>query len=233
MTSTPPPDLYSFLQPRRKRLTRDLILCLIVIVLFVAHIALILGQTCPYWSICFPFTPLAPFVWPPVAIILAVVQLCTVLLGKSPTDPARWSRIVIALLLIAFAADTLTGGDYRWFTIAMRRQLRQCGGAAPLQAWVQATLANPARVAYFESNGIDRKDLPPQFQSFAADFGPFYSSGSDGTWIEFQTGGLDAGWGIVVSNTNLTYPFKGGGRISEPRTWIKQLQPGVYLFAFE
>jgi hypothetical protein len=228
-----------FLPPHefRQKRPRDIIWAVAVSALFAAHIALILGQACPYWSICFPCTPIAPYFWPILAIGQAI-WLITRAREERAIRPRRTARVVLALILIAFATDTLTGGDYRWFEIAMRREMRKCGGPAPLQGWAQGILTSPQQIAALEDHEIDIKDLPSGIKSFAAEACEFPHTpqyrrlSSGGPWFMFNQGGWDMGWGVIVGKSDLVDPSPINLPYGQHRGWTKELQPGVYLYAF-
>ena len=196
MTTNGASDIFVPPGKLRQRPNRDITWAIIVVALFAAHIAFIVGQACPYWSICFPFTPLAPYLWPIVAIALAIQLIARALFNRA-IQPRRLARMILALLLIAFATDTLTGGDYRWFEIAMRREMRKCGGPTVLQQWAQNVLTSPQTIASFEERGgggIDPKALPPELKSFASAHTPIYRQiNSGGPWFMFAQGGWDMG----------------------------------------
>jgi len=218
------------------RWPRDVIWARLIVVLFVAHIGLILLQACPYWTICFPCTPVAPILWPIVAMGLAAWLIRQAICDEGFRS-SRSARVLLAVMLIAFGADTLTGGDYRWFEIAMRHEMRKCGGPALLQNWVQGELDSPSTVAAFEDHGVNQTDLPPEIQAFAADASeghiPQYRRLSDGgPWFMFDRGGLDMGWGIIVGRSDLIDPSPVNMPYGQHRGWTKRLYPGVYLYAF-
>jgi hypothetical protein len=237
MTSDPASNIANRLNKPRKRWPRDIVWSIVVIMLFVAHIALILGQACPYWSICFPCTPIAPYLWPVVAIVLAIILAFREFFFGS-RGSWRSGRSILAVLLVLFSADTLTGGDYRWFEIAMRREMRKCGGATALQLWAQQVLTSPRQIASFEANGVTPKDLSPQVKGFAAEACepphiPLYRPiNSGGPWFMFDSGGWDMGWGIILGKSDLVDPSPVNMPYGQHRGWIKRLQAGVYLYAF-
>ena len=96
---------------------------------------------------------LEPYLWPAVAIGLAI-WLGARAVANRTNQQRSLVRAILALLLVAFATDTLTGGDYRWFELAMRREMRKCGGPAALQNWAQRVLTSPQQVAAFEDHDI-------------------------------------------------------------------------------
>jgi hypothetical protein len=230
-------DISELVYKNRKRWPRDIVWSIVVVLLFVAHIALILGQVCPYWSICFPCTPIAPYLWPAVAIVLAII-LASREFFSGYRGSWRSGRSILAVLLVLFATDTLTGGDYRWFEIAMRREMQKCGGPTSLQQWAQQSLTSPQQIASFEANGVTPKDLSSQVQSFAAEACefphiPFYRPiNTGGPWFMFNQGGWDMGWGIILGKNDLPDPSPVNMPYGQHRGWTKRLQAGVYLYAF-
>ncbi len=215
----------------------DLILGTAVAVLFAGHILLILLQACPYWTMCFPFPSAGPYVWPIAAIGLAVYLLGAVISPDEMRRRSRRARLILALLLVAFATDTLTGGDYRWFELEMRWEMRTCGGPAGLQQWAQSVLTSPQWIATFEERDVRPSDLPPAIRRFAAKTCKFHvpqyrSVKIGGPWFMFDDGGWDMGWGIIVGKRDMTDPSPVNMPRGEHVGWTKQLQPGVYLYAY-
>jgi hypothetical protein len=234
MASQPGNDIADSLYKPHRRWPFDILSAVVVLALLAGHIALILAQVCPYWTICFPFTLLAPLLWPVVAICLAIVLACRKALSGAGRH-WRSVRSILAALLVLFATDTLTGGDYRWFEIAMRGEMRKCGGPEAIQRWAQNALSSPQKIASLEDHDVDPQTLPPEiiaFSSAAAEWPhvPLYLHvGSGGPSFMFARGGWDNGWGIIVGKSDMADPSPVHGPYGG---WTKKLRPGVYLFAF-
>jgi hypothetical protein len=201
-----------------------IILCLV----FAFHIIFILNNDGPYWAMCFPVPNAGPYLWPMLAIALALILF----LRSRPG--ARILRGVLAALLLTFAADTLTGGDYRWFELAMRREMSRCGGIAALQAWAEQALNSPQQLAS-EDEQADFKTLPPEVQRFALATckfrTPWYrTAAKGGPSFMFGNGGWDMGWGVIIGKRDLHAPSPVNVPAGRHVGWLKQLQPGVYLY---
>ena len=99
-------------------------------------------------------------------------------------------------------------------------------------------LASPQQIAHFEDHDVDPKDLPPNIRSFAAEVCEFPAVPeyrhikSGGPWFMFNRGGWDMGWGVIVGKRDLVDPSPINLPYGQHGGWTKQLQPGVYLYAF-
>ncbi len=229
--------------PRPQRRKRgDLVFGIVVAVVFVLHIIGIFVAGGPYWSLSFPLPYAGPYVWS-IAAIGAGAWLLKVVFSSNMSRRNRWIRLFLAMFLVAFAIDTLTGGDYRWLELEMRWEMRTCGGPAGLQQWAQSVLTSPQEVLHLEylarqDQAVQISDLPPAIKQFAAKTcqskKPYYRKiESGGPWFMFDDGGWDVGWGVIVGKRDLVNPCP---LVSVPSAahvgWIKQLQPGVYLYAY-
>jgi len=247
----PAPKDYQQQNPS-KRFPRDIAWASAISALFVAHIYFIIIKVCPYWSICFPCTPLAPYAWPLVAIGLAMrlIWLAT----KAQSAPRRRPiRYGLAILLLLFATDTLTGGDYRWFELAMREQLKKCGGPEALQAWALGHLSTAKPPEEYDDKELDFAEMPTPIRNFASGYHwatynfiqqdrdqPFKYISHDGTpsydtrepAIVFDDGGWDMGWGIVVGKPDLDNGSPMNTTDPKKRGWTKRLKPGLFIYAF-
>ena len=56
---------------------------------------------------------------------------------------------------------------------------------------------------------------------------------SGGPWFMFDKGGWDYGWGVIVGKTDLVNPSPINLPYGGHGGWTKELQPGVFLYAFE
>ena len=138
-------------------------------------------------------------------------------------------RRSLGFILLLFAADTATGGDYRWFEIAMRRELQKCGGPTALQESAQVALADPSQLKRSDRD----LGLPPSspLATFAKGREASYmSSEAGGPFIMIQTGGWDSYWGVMIGRTDLVDPNPMGGVVRRT-AWVKEIQPGVFIFA--
>jgi hypothetical protein len=145
----------------------------------------------------------------------------------------RWrkSRVLLALILLCFGGDFISGGSYRWFEVGMRMKLRDGGGPAALQAWAEKILS-PENIGKLDKKDITYKDLPVAFQDFGKRFHPFYRRADDGgPDIQFEGGGHAFLYGIIVGKKDLpaAYPMGKGLNIG-PAGWSKKLRPGVFLY---
>ena len=170
---------------------------------YVLHVVIILRYSTPFgWFCCCLFPPLDTDGW---------IVVATLILGSMWVQAARkrlWTpsnvaaRIVLSLLLIGCGSDLVTGGNERWFTIALNRDLRACGGPGELQAWAERFLApdhlNPGR------DDIQRTELPPPIRTFAQRFRMtgFYQRGEQ-SWISFQEESAYIGYGVIVGRSDL------------------------------
>ena len=223
-------------RPPSKRWPRDIVWSFVVVGLFAAHFAEIFGQLGPYWTFCCFFFGVARYSLPVIAIILAVTTMGRHALEGGASKALRRVRLGLAILLSFLAIDTLTGGDYRWFELAMRYDMARFGGMQSLQSWAQNNLET---VGPDESWGysLHPMDMPKQVQNFAAQFQEAgYIHVSDGQTevptIDLSNGGAELHWGIVLTKRDMASlgstksPF-----IGRRNVWIKQLQPGVFLYA--
>jgi hypothetical protein len=145
----------------------------------------------------------------------------------------RIMRSVLTGVLALCIADILTAGEYRWFEIGMRRELRNLGGATALQTWAQNTLDSTQTLANWEEKDMVATDLPPQFRTFAAQFRPLFRHvNTGGPFFMFDDGGWDMGWGVIVGKTDLANPSPVNAPPGQQRGWTKRLAPGAYLYAF-
>jgi len=200
----------------------------VVAAVFAAQLAFILTRACPGWALCcFPL-PFTPILFSMVALLLGGVLLMRAIRQK----PWRKLRLVLALVLLCFGADFISGGSYRWFEVAMRMKLREGGGPAALQAWAEKVLS-PENIGKLDQKEITYKDLPVAFQDFGKQFHPFYRRpDAGGPDIQFEGGGHVFLYGLIVGKKDLpaAYP-KGKGLNAGPAGWSKKLQPGVFLYS--
>jgi hypothetical protein len=199
---------------------------------FLMHVVLVVLSACPFWTMCFPLPKIGGFLWAAGALVLIVVLLRRVFARRAIRDSRRVLRIVLALLLVVFVAHSLSRGDYRWFEMGMRWRIDRCGGAGAIQAWAERELNSPTYAGRTGNDPVDLKTLPPNIRRFARADAPLYiGSEPDGPWFLFDHGGLDMGCGVIVGKTSLQNPSPiiGPGRY---RGWIKQLRPGLFLYAF-
>jgi hypothetical protein len=206
---------------------------MVLVVMAILHIVLIFSQTSPYVDICIVLVPIGQYFWPLVAFAVAV---WTAGRAFSPRfGPPKRLRLIIAVLLALFAIDTITGGNYRWFELAMRYQISKVGGPTALQTWAQNELGTPAKIAALDQDAggpLLASRTPRAYQHWFGHFGPMYrQSQGGGPAFQFDNGGWDMGWGVIVGRSDLkiVYPrgINGGNNY-----WTRQIQPGVLLYAF-
>ena len=213
----------------RSRIPRDLKWGLAIAAVFVLHTVTILLQGCPFWSCCFPFTPIAPILWPGAAVMSA--GICLYRAARSGV-PARVERVLLSALLLLFIVDSVTDGDHRWFEVAMRRQEAKIH-LDDLQAWTQSQLSSPQQLAVWEDKGLATNQLPIQCQNLPYHYYPLYrSSSAGGPFVQLGTGGWDMGWGYIIGRTDLSDPSPVAAG-SPGSHWVKKLKPGIFIFAFD
>jgi hypothetical protein len=219
--------------PPRQPSNADVTWGIVLVIMAVLHIGMIFSQTSPYVDLCIVIVPLGRYFWPVVAFSVA---LCMAGRAANPRFGSfKRIRLILAALLVLFGIDTLTGGNYRWFELAMRHEMAKVGGPAALQAWGQSSLSSTEKIAAFDKDGggiLNPNQVPPALQHWFGHGGPMYRMSQDGgPAFQFDNGGWDMGWGVIVGRTDLTtaYPrgINGGNGY-----WTKQLQPGVFLYAF-
>gem|GEM_PF-6047696 len=217
---------------RRKGGLRDLTWGVVLAAFWILHVIVCFAQGTPVWACCFPIDSLAPYMWSCFAVSSAAFLLWRAFTGNRRMKTAQ---ATLAFLLLVFTADTLTGGDYRWFELSMRQQLQKCGGAIALQEWAQSNLENIGSAENLKDQTIDPHQLPPSIQGFAAHFNEIsYVFGSDYSVkaILFEYGGWAGGSGILIGKRDIAE----GGSIRESihatLGWTKQLRTGVWLFSF-
>jgi hypothetical protein len=227
-------DKYAISFASQRGLPADVKWGIAVLVLLILQIVWILVKACPVVGMCFPFPACTDLLWPIIATSLAI-WIAAMACGHQPRR-RRVFRLLVAGLLAVFSIDSFTGGQLRWFELAMRWQMAKVGGPDALQRWAQGELETPQQIAALDEDAggpLLASRTPANLKHWYGHFPPMYRlTRGGGPFFQFDNGGWDMGWGVIVGRTDLKDPWPVANPTNGRQGWVEELQPGVFLYSF-